>query len=78
MTKVTAGNTVRMHYTGSLSNGTTFDTSEGREPLGLRLGLRGHREVVEGDAGPPGDRLVRRTDLRPQPLDLECGCSCLV
>lgn len=52
MTKVTAGNTVRMHYTGSLSDGTTFDSSEGREPLELKIGegqiIPGLENALEG------------------------------
>jgi peptidylprolyl isomerase len=32
------GDTVRVHYTGKLSDGTVFDTSVGSEPLELTLG----------------------------------------
>ena len=38
MTQAKAGDTVRVHYTGSLNNGTQFDSSIGREPLEVKLG----------------------------------------
>jgi FKBP-type peptidyl-prolyl cis-trans isomerase len=31
--EVKAGDTVKVHYQGRLSDGTTFDSSEGRSPL---------------------------------------------
>jgi peptidylprolyl isomerase len=38
MTQAKRGDTVRINYTGRLVDGTTFDTSEGREPLQFTLG----------------------------------------
>ena len=38
MTQATAGSTVSFHYTGTLSDGTTFDSSEGRAPLTFEMG----------------------------------------
>ena len=38
MQAVKNGDTVRVHYHGRLKNGTTFDSSEGREPLEFQVG----------------------------------------
>ncbi|MDX1590491.1 MAG: peptidylprolyl isomerase [Balneolaceae bacterium] len=38
MSKVKDGDTVKVHYTGTLKNGEVFDTSEDREPLEFTLG----------------------------------------
>ena len=46
------GNTVKVHYTGTLEDGTTFDTSVGSEPLEFTLGegkmIPGFEEAVKG------------------------------
>ncbi len=38
MSKVKANDTVKVHYTGKLSNGQIFDSSVEREPLEVQLG----------------------------------------
>lgn len=38
MSQAKAGDTVQFHYTGTLSDGSVFDSSEGREPLSFQLG----------------------------------------
>ncbi|WP_349773807.1 FKBP-type peptidyl-prolyl cis-trans isomerase [Chitinophaga horti] len=38
MQAVKSGDTVRVHYHGKLTNGTTFDSSAGREPLEFQVG----------------------------------------
>ena len=52
------GDTVRIHYTGRLRDGSVFDSSEGKEPLEFTLGLgeviRGFDRAVEGMSA--GDR----------------------
>jgi peptidylprolyl isomerase len=54
MTQAKSGDTVRVHYTGTLDDGTTFDSSQGREPLEFTLGegavISGFEEVVTGMA----------------------------
>ena len=38
MTQAKAGTTVSIHYTGTLADGTTFDSSQGRDPLTFEMG----------------------------------------
>ena len=38
MSQAESGNTVKVHYTGTLSDGTAFDSSRGSDPLEVTLG----------------------------------------
>ncbi|HEX8357049.1 MAG TPA: peptidylprolyl isomerase [Segetibacter sp.] len=38
MQQVKSGDTVKVHYHGKLTDGSTFDSSEGREPLEFEVG----------------------------------------
>jgi len=40
MAEVKANDTVKVHYTGRLNNGTVFDSSLGREPLEFTIGQK--------------------------------------
>lgn len=52
MTQVKTGDTVHIHYTGTLSDGTTFDSSEGRDPLAFQVGAG---QIIPGlDSAIPG------------------------
>ena len=52
MTQAKSGDTVRIHYTGRLDDGTHFDSSAGREPLEFVLGrgqvITGFDKAVDG------------------------------
>ncbi|TWT61740.1 FKBP-type peptidyl-prolyl cis-trans isomerase [Rubinisphaera italica] len=54
MNAAKSGDTVRIHYTGKLEDGTQFDSSEGRDPLEFSLGsgkvIPGFDNAVEGMA----------------------------
>jgi peptidylprolyl isomerase len=52
MKQAQAGNTVLVHYKGTLTDGLLFDSSEGREPLSFQLGggmvIKGFDDGVTG------------------------------
>ncbi len=52
MSEAKKGDTVQVHYSGTLSDGTVFDSSAGRDPLQFTLGtgqvIPGFDQAVEG------------------------------
>ncbi|EOZ95812.1 FKBP-type peptidyl-prolyl cis-trans isomerase SlyD [Indibacter alkaliphilus LW1] len=52
MSVASKGNSVKVHYTGRLNDGTVFDSSENREPLQFTLGdgnmIKGFDAAVQG------------------------------
>jgi peptidylprolyl isomerase len=54
MSQAKPGDTVKIHYTGTLDDGTEFDSSAGRDPLEFELGsgqvIPGFDKAVEGMA----------------------------
>lgn len=52
MQQAKSGDTVKVHYHGRLTDGTTFDSSEGRDPLEFKVGsgsvIRGFDDGVAG------------------------------
>lgn len=52
MTQVKSGDTIRIHYTGTLEGGETFDSSRGRDPLEFEVGSG---QIIPGlDKAMPG------------------------
>ena len=74
MSQAKSGDTVKIHYTGTLDDGTEFDSSAGREPLEFPLGggqvIPGFDSAVDGMAVgdsktvtiPPGEAYGERHD----------------
>lgn len=52
MAQVQSGDTVKIHYKGTLDDGTVFDSSEGRDPLQFEVGsgqiIPGLDEAIPG------------------------------
>ena len=52
MSQAKSGDTVKIHYTGTLEDGTEFDSSAGREPLEFAIGsgqvIPGFDNAVDG------------------------------
>jgi len=67
MSQAKPGDTVRMHYTGSLADGTEFDSSAGRDPLEFQLGSG---QIIPGlDAGVTGMEVGATKTVVIEPSD---------
>lgn len=67
MTQAKAGDTVRVHYTGTLDDGTTFDSSQGRDPLEFTVGSG---QIIPGlDREIPGMEPGQQKQVQIAPAD---------
>ena len=65
MSQVKEGDTISIHYTGTLDDGTVFDSSEGSQPLSFVVGSG---EVIEGfDEGVRGMEVDETRDITIAP-----------
>jgi peptidylprolyl isomerase len=66
MATAKGGDTVHVHYTGKLDDGTVFDSSEGRDPLAFTVGsgevIAGFDRAVAGME--TGDTKIVRLDAK--------------
>ena len=62
MAKIKTGDNVSIHYTGTLEDGSVFDSSEGREPLEFEVGS-GHI-IVGLDEAMPGMKVGEKRKLK--------------
>lgn len=61
MQQAKEGNVVKVHYSGRLTDGTQFDSSEGREPLEFTVGAG---QMIKGfDAGVLGMAIGEKEDI---------------
>lgn len=67
MAQAKSGDTVRIHYTGTLHDGTEFDSSTGRDPLEFALGSG---QVIPGfDAAVTGMAVGEQKTVTIEPDD---------
>jgi len=67
MQQVKKGDIVRVHYTGRLTTGEQFDSSEGREPLEFTVGAG---QMIKGfDAAMPGMSIGEKKTINIAPKD---------
>lgn len=67
MSKAKSGDTVKVHYTGKLEDGTVFDSSKEREPLEFTLGAQA---VITGfDNGVQGMEVGEAKSITIPPED---------
>ena len=65
-----SGDTVRVHYTGTLSDGSCFDSSDGRDPLEFTVGSG---QVIPGFDSAVTDLEVGQTTTVTIPADQAYG-----
>lgn len=65
MSQAKNGDAVKIHYTGTLDDGSQFDSSEGREPLGFTLG--GGQVIPGFDAAVDGMSVGEKKTVRIEP-----------
>ncbi len=67
MTAAKQGDTVQLHYKGTLDDGSVFDSSEGREPLEFTVGSG---QIIPGlDVAIPGMKVGEEKTVRIAPED---------
>ncbi len=67
MTQAKAGDTLHLHYTGKLDDGSVFDSSEGRDPLSFTLGSG---QIIPGlDKGVTGMEEGEKRTVRVEPAE---------
>jgi len=67
MEQVKEGDVVRVHYTGKLTNGEQFDSSQGREPLEFTVG--GGQMIKGFDDAMPGMKVGDKKTINILPQD---------
>ncbi|WP_425403804.1 FKBP-type peptidyl-prolyl cis-trans isomerase [Hwanghaeella sp.] len=62
MTQAKTGDTLHLHYKGTLDDGTVFDSSEGRDPITFELGAG---QIIPGlEAGVDGMEVGEKRTVR--------------
>jgi peptidylprolyl isomerase len=70
MQQVKSGDTVQVHYHGTLNDGNTFDSSEGREPLQFTVGSG---QVIKGFDDAVIDMVIGDKKTVLIPVDMAYG-----
>jgi peptidylprolyl isomerase len=63
---IESGKTVKVHYIGTLADGTVFDTSEGRDPISFEVGSG---QVIPGFDAAVAGMAVGQTET----IQIPCG-----
>ncbi|MGG7568408.1 FKBP-type peptidyl-prolyl cis-trans isomerase [Rhodovulum sp. DZ06] len=67
MTQAKPGDTLHLHYKGTLDDGSVFDSSEGRDPLSFQLGAG---QIIPGlEAGLEGIAVGESRTVRVEPAE---------